>query len=87
MPPDLQSGPFDRSGIPPTTYGDRRKAMLEDTRDRHRAIREDTNDRHRRSAKNTVTNFQRTDRPFVALRLPNDQKTRFKWGPAGAKIA
>jgi hypothetical protein len=48
MPPDLQSGPFDRSGIPPTTYGDRRKAMLEDN----------------------VTNFQRTDRPFVALRLP-----------------
>ena len=76
MPPDLQSGPFDRSGIPPTTYGDRRKAMLEDTRDRHRAIREDN-----------VTNFQRTDRPFVALRLPERSQNRFKWGPAGAKIA
>jgi hypothetical protein len=37
MPPDLQSGPFDRSGIPPVT---------------------------------AVTNFQLTDRPFVALRLP-----------------
>jgi hypothetical protein len=65
MPPDLQSGPFDRSGIPPTTYGDRRKAMLEDN----------------------VTNFQRTDRPFVALRLPERSQNRFKWGPAGAKIA
>jgi hypothetical protein len=76
MPPDLQSGPFDRSGIPPTIYGDRREARLEDKAIAHKAMLEDT-----------VTNFQRTDRRSMRRASLNDHKNEYKWGPAGAKIA
>ena len=87
MPPDLQSGPFDRSGIPPTIYGDRREARLEVIAITHKAMLEDIAIADKAMLEDTMTNFQRTDRRSMRRASLNDHKNEYKWGPAGAKIA